>query len=360
MPYCLCSRPFLTQIILSSLNRHHELKNETACTTDKIGTRKSWSVLTTQQRKEYLQAVKCIHSLPNKVCNERVPGARSRADDFTAAHINQTNFIHNSGLLLPWHRQFVWSYEKTLREECRYTGYLPYWDWSEFSHDQRSSPVFDGSDTSFGSDGAFVLRPTPNTTFSPPGLPIQLPVSRPNGIGGGCIVSTGGLPSNFTINLGPVAPANNTPDNTYGYKYNPRCLKRDFLPGLSASNLAYANVSALLQLQSIHEFRAVFDGVMHPASHSNIGGDLFDLFSSPTDPAFYLLHSQIDRLWAIWQGQDFASRTYGIDGTVTFLNLPASPNATLATVMHLFEAGGDMPISEAMSTFGGEYCYQYE
>jgi tyrosinase len=227
------------------------------------------------------------------------------------------------------------------------------------------------------------LNPHPDTTFSPPGLPSKLNITRKAGTGGGCITSTGGLPKNFTISksqnvtalskplanlnlppaLGPVAPNNaaiNTPDNVYGYKKNTRCLKRDFDPALSAANLAYANVSALLQSPTIHEFRPRIDSTMHPSSHTSIGGDLFDLFSSPTDPAFYLLHSQIDRLWTIWQGQDFDARGDGLDGTLTFLNFVPSANATLDTVMHMFEAGGDMPIRDAMSTYGGDYCYKYE
>jgi tyrosinase len=53
-------------------------------------------------------------------------GIQNRADDFTVSHINQTNFIHNSGLLLPWHRQYIWAYEQELRTRCAYNGSLPY------------------------------------------------------------------------------------------------------------------------------------------------------------------------------------------------------------------------------------------
>ena len=75
-----------------------------------------------------------------------------------------------------------------------------------------------------------------------------------------------------------------------------------------------------MSTQSIHDFRPLMEVHMHPAAHTFIGADNFDLFSSPSDPVFYFLHSQIDRLWTIWQGQDLAARTNGLDGTHTFLN----------------------------------------
>jgi tyrosinase len=41
-----------------------------------------------------------------------------------------------------------------LRDECGYTGYQPYWNWGKWADDPLSSPLFDGSDTSLGGNGA--------------------------------------------------------------------------------------------------------------------------------------------------------------------------------------------------------------
>lgn len=46
-------------------------------------------------------------------------------DDFVVTHIQQTLDIHYSGIFPPWHRWFVYQYEKALREECGYKGYQP-------------------------------------------------------------------------------------------------------------------------------------------------------------------------------------------------------------------------------------------
>ena len=73
-----------------------------------------------------------------------------------------------------------------------------------------------------------------------------------------------------------------------------------------------------------------------------------------------LHHSNIDRLWSIWQGQDYANRLLGLDGTVTVANIPPSQNATLDYIMHMgIPAGGDIPIREAMSTIQHGHCYVY-
>ena len=111
-----------------------------------------------------------------------------------------------------------------------------------------------------------------------------------------------------------------SPNDTYGTEYNPRCLKRDFLPSASTGNLTWTNVTDLMETPDIHSFRPLMEGFMHPSAHSAIGADLFDLFSSPSDPAFFFLHSQIDRLWTVWQGQDPTTRTNALDGTTTFIN----------------------------------------
>jgi tyrosinase len=63
--------------------------------------------------------------LPARTPAEVAPGARSRFDDFTVVHIQQTLNIHYTGNFQPWHRFFVYTYEKALRDECGYTGYQP-------------------------------------------------------------------------------------------------------------------------------------------------------------------------------------------------------------------------------------------
>jgi tyrosinase len=61
---------------------------------------------------------------------------------------------------------------------------------------------------------------------------------------------------------------------------------------------------------------------IHGGGHGFIGGLNADLFVSAGDPLFYMHHTMLDRVWAIWQGLDFDTRVYkdALDGTRTMLN----------------------------------------
>src|SRR5690606_37292737 len=107
-----------------------------------------------------------------------------------------------------WHRYYIWAFEKALRTECGYKGYLPYWNWALTAHDIVGSPMFDGSDSSLGTNGEYIPN-KPDLTF------VGTNFTIPAGSGGGCVMS--GPFSNYTVNVGPGMQ----------YTYNPRCLKRD-------------------------------------------------------------------------------------------------------------------------------------
>lgn len=77
------------------------------------------------QRKDYIRAVHCLHTLPSKSDPAWAPAARTRYDDFVAVHMNMTMSVHGSGLFLTWHRYLVWAYEQALRNECSYQGHQP-------------------------------------------------------------------------------------------------------------------------------------------------------------------------------------------------------------------------------------------
>lgn len=98
----------------------------------------------------------------------------------------------------------------------------------------------------------------------------------------------------------------------------------------------------------------------HGGGHYTVGLEMSDLFSSPSDPAFYLHHGQVDRAWAIWQGIDPANRTYALSQTLTYLNSPASRNTTLTDTVNAGYAGGTAKeIKDVMSTVQGDFCYIY-
>ena len=271
--------------------------------------------LSTEEKKAYISAVKCIRTKPS-LTYPGVPGARSLYDDFQAVHINQTKSIHWTGVFLSWHRYFTWAYEQALRNECGYEGYQPYWEWSTFASDPTASPLFDGSETSVSGNGAKEVRSPVNWT-----LPNGINVTFPQQGGGGCL--TDGPFANATVNLGPVNNTLSIPgwigDGT-GFDYNPRCLRRD-MGNRYSTNLGWDSISGLLSNSTnFTDFQTNLQQVPHAGGHSTIGGLQNDFATSPGDPAFYFHHSQVDRIWTLWQNLDIEKRRLAIGGTLTWFN----------------------------------------
>lgn len=114
--------------------------------------------------------------------------------------------------------------------------------------------------------------------------------------------------------------------------YHPRCLTRDLNP-LYSKQAKKCNVEVLLSCPNVDCLQKRADKLeltqpsssLHAAGHDIIGGLSNDPLASPGDPAFYLHHAQLDRLWAIWQAQDPKNRQYQVAGTKTAFNskLPA-------------------------------------
>ena len=103
---------------------------------------------------------------------------------------------------------------------------------------------------------------------------------------------------------------------------------------------------------------------VHGGGHFTLGGDPGnDVFTSPGDPAFYLHHANIDRVWWIWQKLSPRERQFSdnaIAGSRTFLNDPPSANGTLDDEIEFgYAAGPARQIRDLMSTVGGPFCYVY-
>ncbi|KAL8821914.1 MAG: hypothetical protein Q9223_000144 [Gallowayella weberi] len=344
--------------------------------------RREWGAMSKPDRKNYIDAVKCLAKKPARSHKKVVPGARSRFDDFVAAHIQQAYNIHFNGNLFAWHRTFLWEYEQALRNECGYTGAHPYWDWTKYYADPASSPIFDGSDYSLGSNGKYF--PHGATVLEAFGLTLKLP----GGTGGGPVYK--GPFANFTVNLGLTPPdpepaevlplqipSNDTVtvENSAipvvaksALDYNPRPLTRD-INHFWSEQTKKSDVEFLLKCPDVDCLEKTADGwktadaqqpILHAAGHFVIGGLANDPFASPGDPAFYLHHGMFDRVWTIWQGQDPAKRTYQVGGTRTPFNKPPSANVTLNDVLKFEAVGPNYKMRDTLSAIDGKFCYMYE
>ncbi|KAJ4393871.1 hypothetical protein N0V93_003087 [Gnomoniopsis smithogilvyi] len=328
------------------------------CTSNAI--RKEWSSLAASDRLSYINAVVCLQSLPTQIPAGLVPGAVSRFDDFVATHINNTLGIHLNGKFLSWHRQFLWLYEKTLQEECGFNGTQPYWNWSLYldsPYHLETSLLFDGSPTSMSNNGVY----DPNISATVVGGGAVLP----RGNGGGCV--TEGPFVNQTLQLGPfdfslvyggVLPANWTSPN-------PRCLTRDLsVPIAQMFNNASAVAFLSHQTQTIAEFQGNMSGIdnpgVHGGGHFSLGATGADFFASPNDPAFWLHHGMIDKLWTDWQALDPERRTWALNGTDRIFDPPGATEMTLDYEQDWGYLGAPRQTRELLRVGYQGFCYRYE
>lgn len=315
----------------------------TTCTTETAVQRKEYGSMADHEKLSYIYGVQCLMRQPSQYPAGVVPAATSRWLDFTATHIEQALDIHFSGLLLPWHRHFLYLVEQALQQDCGYPSSLglPYWDYPLYPS-LADSPIFDGSYTSLGSNGRTA----------------DLCIER-------------GPFSNSTINFGPFASVTfdvQQPPNWQESK--PQCIQRQFRDEPLLVNNNQSNINALLAspdittvLRWLNSASLLFgftDRGIHGGGHYSVGGTVADFFGSPQDPAFFLHHAQVDRLWASWQdGHPGLRYTYNGTGTI-FNPVGVTPEVTNSTVMTFGAAGDPITVGETADPMGmTPYCYVY-
>ncbi|KAF2026205.1 Di-copper centre-containing protein [Setomelanomma holmii] len=337
------------------------------CTLNNVAIRREWSTLSKSAKLNYINAVNCLAKLPAKTPALVAPGAKSRYDDLVVTHIQQSNNIHGTGSFLSWHRYFTWTYEQMLRNECGYKDDFPYYNWAWWAEDPKSSPLFDGSETSMSGDGAYIAGR--NYSCFPYETPCYMKLQP--GSGGGCVTS--GPFKDWQVNMGPLQSMLKIPGGlppnpqTDGLGYNPRCLRRDI--SLQSSNETRDEmVSALIKnYPEIARFQRVYQGEftdgkmgVHTGGHYTIGGDAgSDFYNSPADPAFFPHHGMIDRVWWTWQNLELKNRQNALAGGTIIGGL--GPNATLNDTLTMGSYVGvpNITIADAMSTLAGPFCYIY-
>jgi len=179
----------------------------------------------------------------------------------------------------------------------------------------------------------------------------------------------------MTVNLGPrlQLALKDVPPNPQqdGLGYNPRCLRRDINKNAAVATTTNHQYDLITQNSNMYWFQTVMEGQfaegkwgVHAAGHFTISGDpAGDFYVSPADPTFYLHHTQLDRLWWIWQMQDLNKRLFDVTKTRTMANRPPSENGTLDDFSNLGVLAGDVKVRDLMSTMGGmggKLCYIYE
>jgi tyrosinase len=305
--------------------------------------RKEWKQLSIPQKRAYIDAVLCLASKP---AISGIEGAINRFDDFQAVHSSQTPDIHWVGHFTLWHRYFIYTYEKALREECGYTGAQPYWNWSLDAEPQNptSTRIFDSeiwqADTGFGGNGNKV-EPTNETN----------PFGIVGGTGGGCVQNGPFTADKFSVNF-PT----------------PHCLKRDFVPTLINVWADQKLVNNVLAQKDYTGFARAVEGEasfavpnIHGSGHFGVGGALGqagDANNSPGEPVFYLHHGNIDHIFWMWQQKDLKTRLHQVGGPIIPFDY-SGKNVTLDFEVGLGKLAPTVQLKDLLDTQGNTLCYTY-
>jgi tyrosinase len=207
-----------------------------------MGVRKNASTLTADEKARFIAAVLQVK-------------ANGRYDQYVLQHRDLFEIgIHNNPIFLPWHREFLHQLELDL-QSVDPTVSIPYWDWTV---DRSIGPPI-WSDDLMGGNGQGPDRRVTTGPFAFPGWVLNV-IDPP-------------------MDAGPALR---------------RQLGSGTLPTASQVNAVLGNSL------SYASFRPNAEQLAHNTVHIFIGGSAA-ASTSPNDPAFFLLHCNVDRLWAEWQ-----------------------------------------------------------
>lgn len=269
---------------------------------------------------EKIRLVDAIHGL--KRTQSPIDPSLSYYDQFVRFHqlaVLRTrlelghSIAHQSPSFLPWHRKLVLTFEAALREVARDPVLtLPYWDWTDEAslplifNDDFMGPTEGESDdnyavttghfrkdnfpvnltaSSIGPDDTLSRCPFPFLTRGPKG-DIKLPTSAE-------------VTALLTVKTYDTPPYDVTADIEKSF--------RNYILGMPDDSAPSTSLQGQVRLHSLPHIwlggqweATAYSEALDPVTMTFVG-TMAALDCSPNDPAFWLHHSNVDRLWAIWE-----------------------------------------------------------
>ncbi|KAK7952804.1 uncharacterized protein PG986_008532 [Apiospora aurea] len=320
----------------AAVHHHHHSHSSEGCR--QLHVRREWRTIDVEEKRSYIMAVKCLMAHPSQFM-----AGTSYYDDFIYAHSKTGVYSHYAAAFLPWHRMYVHLFEKALREMCSYAGPFVYWDWTLDSANLSLSPVWDPV-TGFGGNGK------------------AIPLSRDD---------DGDV--RYCVKDGPFADTTRpwkalSSGHTHDVTMEPHCLSRRFTePGDELLPTVHRLISPervekTLSQPDYAAFFADFEEGPHNAIPQFIKGD-FLTFTAPNDPVFWLHHTQVDRLWALWQQRNPGKRLKEYGGPSSDFRHhhdEEDRGSFMTDVLPMAGLADDDPmVEDVMDTAGGLLCYRY-
>lgn len=191
--------------------------------------------------------------------------------------IHEATHVHGGASFLPWHRELLNRYEELLREIDPELS-LHYWDWTE---DPRAANNGSGGTYNIFTT-AFMGESNGNVSDPFVGFP---PISR-------------------DVAGGAAAPSP---------------------PGVDSDNSIVNSSNGFPQAEQWQEFRLALESTPnHNSIHGYIGGTIGPPHTAFEDPFVYLIHSNVDRIWARWQTEP--GQEWRLDPLLTYGNETNDPD----------------------------------
>ncbi|GAA0904832.1 MULTISPECIES: tyrosinase family protein [Streptomyces violaceusniger group] len=296
--------------------------------------RKNHSALGDEERQLLLDAIVELNTTPSAAPH---PGNTNGTvyGDFVATHVDAMVIGpgHGSPIFLPWHRQYLIEFEQALNRTETARGKpriaLAYWDWTT-DREENASPWTDawlGENSSgllgqvqrsrFGVPDAELAKVLSESTLSllraAGGIKkvtweeqeavwrevVQNLAERPDSLAGRWVIdrtvdSRAFLIRDFDRPLSETLPFGRR--ETDAEKQARRKYEGEFYRDYGIG------LMDMLDLSVYDVFAQRFEDDQHGAVHAELGGALGGM-ASPNDPAFWFLHSFVDKVWADWQAK---------------------------------------------------------
>ena len=276
--------------------------------------RKSYTSLDSAGRALYVDAMKAMKAAPKKGTD---PAATNRYDEFVKVH--SESMAHFNPTILTWHRKQLLEFENEIRAlDRKFADFtLPYWDWTR-------DPF--PSDAKAAGDNLFM---------------------GPNGDAGTNVVTDGPFKKGAWTTL------------VKGPKSGGFDLERNFTGMADLRRDGPQSVRDVLDLKTYDRVWQRIEGgsALHNDAHVAVGGQLRFIRGGVDDPTFFMLHSFVDLLWAMWEvspngsltaydGQDEDGRRlndalmgFGDDELAKSLGFQRTPRNTNKDQLDFFKLG---------------------
>jgi hypothetical protein len=237
--------------------------------------------------------------------------------------------IHSNGTFLPWHREMLSRMEETMRTYDPLVS-LPYWNWE--TNPVTAQPVIISSTLNgftgwMGNDQGRV------------GYPFE--ALDNNGIFAGSFEESCPFDNLDAPGCNPARP--------------PELLDRFVESGVDPITFGIVPDSQVAGLQTWEQMRSVLEHNAHDVAHHYLCDDGEILSSrAPEDPMFWLLHTNCDRVWAVWQTlgpfRSHPNFAYGNEG--------ANPNHPLSGNIEPWSGGAGIRPWTATDNFQSPKAYK--